>query len=142
MKFNKKIRLTLAATGVLIFSQTVLAETAVIVNPANSVALSESDLKRIFLGKMKKFPGADTVVVVNQPTGSDIKVSFDKALLGKSASQIKAYWAKLVFSGKGNAPQELSSDAEIIKLISENPAMIGYIDAASVTDGVKVVGSY
>lgn len=35
-------------------------------------------------------------------------------------------------------PQALSS-AEIVKLVSENPKYIGYVDASAVTPGVKVV---
>jgi hypothetical protein len=41
-------------------------------------------------------------------------------------------------SGNAQPPQALSS-AEIVKLVSENPKYIGYVDASAVTPGVKVV---
>lgn len=142
MKLNNKIRLVLTTITLLFFSQAAFSEIVVIVNPGNSATLSESDLKRIFLGKMKSFPDGGSILPVNQAAGSEIRESFDKTALSKSSSQMKAYWSKLVFSGKGNPPQELANDAEVIKLVSENPAVIGYIDAGSKTDSVKVVGTY
>jgi ABC-type phosphate transport system substrate-binding protein len=142
MKLNKKIRLVLTTIAMLFFSQTALSEILVIVHPNNKVSLSKSDLKRMFLGKMKKFPDGGTVLPINQAAGSEVKANFDKLALGKSASQIKAYWSKLVFSGKGNPPKELKNDEEVIQLVSENPAVIGYIDAESKTNSVIVVATF
>ncbi len=142
MKLFNKLSITFLLSLLFILAPTVSAEVLVITNPSNSAALTESDVKRIFLGKMKSFPGGGTILSVNQSTSSDVRKTFDKAALGKSPSQMKAYWSKLVFSGKGNPPKELASDAEVIKLVAENPAVIGYIDAASKTSDVKVVASY
>ncbi|MBV1911832.1 MAG: phosphate ABC transporter substrate-binding protein [Kangiellaceae bacterium] len=142
MKYLNRLRSLTIMICLLCFSQIALSEVVVIVNPGNASALTEKDIKRIFLGKMKSFPSGGTILPVNHSASSDIRKSFDKSALGKSASQIKAYWSKLVFSGKGNPPKELPNDAEIVKLVSENPAVIGYIDSANKSDGVKVVGSY
>jgi ABC-type phosphate transport system substrate-binding protein len=67
---------------------------------------------------------------------------FEKKVLNKSASQIKAYWSKLVFTGKGTPPKEVSSDAEVINLIKSNPNLIGYVDESSVTGDVKVIATF
>jgi len=60
-------------------------------------------------------------------------------LLGRSSSQVSAYWSKLVFTGKGIPPKEVSNDAQVIDLVAKNPSVIGYIDKASVTDAVKEI---
>jgi len=60
-------------------------------------------------------------------------------VLKKSASQLKAYWSKLLFTGKGTPPKEIGSDAEMVSLVASNPNMIGFVDAAAVNDSVKVV---
>lgn len=67
-----------------------------------------------------------------------MRTAFDDGIIGKSASQLKSYWSKLVFTGKGTPPQEVSSEDEIKKLVASNPNMIGYIDAANVDSSVKV----
>lgn len=142
MKLSKKTQSILATVSLLLFSQIALSQVTVIVNAANSATLSESDVKRIFLGKMKTYPGAGTVIAVNLTEGSATKSYFDDTLLGKSQSQMKAFWAKSVFSGKGSPPQELASDADIVKLVAENPAVIGYVSTADVPSTVKVVGTF
>jgi hypothetical protein len=67
---------------------------------------------------------------------------FNEKILNKTSSQMKAYWSKLVFTGKGTPPKELLSDKEVIDLVSKNPNMIGYIQKESVTAAVKVVATF
>ena len=79
---------------------------------------------------------------INLSSGNAIRSAFDQAALGKSTNQTKAYWSKLVFSGKGNPPKEVDSEAEVIELVSKNPSLIGYVDSGSVTADVKVVATF
>lgn len=114
---------------------------SVIVHPSNSSALDNKAIKKIFLGKSKSFPGGGSVVPISLDDGSSGATTFNKGMLGKSSSQLKSYWAKLVFTGKATPPQTVANDAEMLALISANPNMIGYIEG----DGdasVKVVASF
>lgn len=52
---------------------------------------------------------------------------------------MKAYWSKLIFSGKAKPLKELSSDSEVLRWMSSTPNAIAYIDASKVDDSVKVV---
>ena len=92
-----------------------------------------------FLGKANSFENGQAAIVFNQKKGSNARKEFEEKMLGKSSSQIKAYWAKRIFSGKGRPPKELASDAEIIAKIAADETVISYIDAKNVTDGVKVI---
>ena len=125
---------------VLLFgSWSVMAETIVIVHPSNTAELTAKSVQRIFLGKEKKFSdGSETIPINHEPT-SEVRADFDASFLRKSSSQVSAYWAKLVFTGKGVPPKEVANDAEVIDLVSKNPSAIGYIDDASLTDAVKQV---
>ena len=115
------------------------AEVAVIVNPSNSSQISDDDIKRIFLGKNKKFSNGNSVQAVNLQSGNAIRTDFEKQALGKSGSQVKAYWSKLIFSGKAKPLKELSSDSDVLSLVASTPNAIAYIDASKVDDSVKVV---
>jgi ABC-type phosphate transport system substrate-binding protein len=130
---------TLAGALLLLFANISMAELVVVVHPSNADALDSKLVQRIFLGKEKKFPSGSETVAVNQSADSSLRQSFDQDVLGRSSSQVSAYWSKLVFTGKGVPPKEVSSDAEVIELVSQNPAVIGYIDRASATDAVKIV---
>ena len=114
---------------------------SVIVHPSNGSDLDKSSISRIFLGKAKSFPGGGQAVPINLADGSSGSADFNDKVLNKSASQLKAYWSKLVFTGKGTPPKTVSSDSEMIALISANPNMIGFIEGGG--DGsVKVVATF
>ncbi|MDM7860477.1 phosphate ABC transporter substrate-binding protein [Alteromonas sp. ASW11-36] len=123
----------------LILSWQAIAETVVIVHPSNSAQIDAKQVQRIFLGKEKKFSDGAESIPVNQIADSSVRSDFDTTVLGRSSSQVSAYWSKLVFTGKGVPPKEVTNDAEVLALVAKNPSAIGYVDAASVDSSVKVV---
>ncbi len=139
--FTALILITLSLTA-LSLSHANNVEIIVVINPDNPVTLSDKEIKRIFLGKMKSYPGGSAILPVNHSSKSDVRKHFDQHALGKSSKQIKAYWSRLMFSGKGNPPKELDNDAKVIELVAENPAVIGYINADSKTERVKAIATF
>lgn len=125
--------------GSMLVSSAAFAEVAVIVNPANSNAVDVDAIKRIFLGKQTDFPDGSSAVAIDQTEGSQVVNEFNSKVLDRSASQLKAYWAKLIFTGKGSPPKKVGSDAEVLKIVSSEPDKIGYVDSASVDGSVKVL---
>lgn len=137
---NFRKALTAIITSVFLLGMTsALAGVAVIVHPSNTSSLSESDIARIFLGKKKSFPSGSEALPIDQNEGSDSRSAFVSTVLKKNDQQIKAYWAQLLFTGKGTPPKSVGGDAEVKQLVAENPNLIGYIDAGSVDASVKVV---
>ncbi|MDO6427596.1 phosphate ABC transporter substrate-binding protein [Thalassotalea sp. 1_MG-2023] len=120
-------------------SFTSFGDVAVIVNPSNTSEISENDISRIFLGKNKSYANGNSVEPVNTKYGNGVRKEFEDKLIGKNKSQMKAYWSKLIFTGKGKPPKELSSDDEIIAFVATNPNAIGYISSEKVNDSVKVI---
>ena len=106
---------------------------AVIVNPKNTGAVSADQISNIFLGKSNELAGVDL------PDGNAVRDAFYHKVTGKDGAQLKAYWAKLVFTGKAQPLKELASDAEVKKFVASNPNAIGYIDKGAVDGSVKVV---
>jgi len=120
-------------------SSLAFAEVVVIVNTGNNSEISDNDIKRMFLGKNKSFSNGESVKAINLKSGNAVRSDFEKKALGKSSSQVKAYWSKLIFSGKAKPLKELASDAEVLSIVSSTPNAIGYIDASKVDGSVKVV---
>jgi ABC-type phosphate transport system substrate-binding protein len=119
------------------------AEVAVIISSANSNAsIASGDITKIFLGKSKKFPDGSQAVPIDQDDGTPARDAFNEKVLGKSDSQLKSYWSRLIFTGKGTPPKQSGSDADVKALIAKNPNMIGYIDASAVDGSVKVVHKF
>jgi ABC-type phosphate transport system substrate-binding protein len=124
------------------FIGTVYADVAVVVHPSNTVALTQEQVSQIYLGRSKSFPDGKSVIVLGQKDSAAAAEEFNTKVLSRSNSQMKAYWSKLIFTGKGTPPQEVESDQALLQLVSSNPNAIGYVDKASVTDKVKVVASF
>jgi ABC-type phosphate transport system substrate-binding protein len=134
--FSKTLTGIAVGCSISLFS---FAEVVLVVHPSNDAALSKKAVQRIFLGKEKKFSNGKEVLPVNQIPSSVARSSFDTDTLGRSSTQIAAYWSKLVFTGKGIPPKELDNDAAVIAIVADNQNAIGYVNSASISDAVKVI---
>lgn len=123
---------------VLTLSFVAFANVAVIVHPSNAATLSQDDINKIFTGRAKNFTDGKAAEPVNLAEAVAVRADFDQKALGRSSSQVKAYWSKLVFTGKGTPPKELASEQEVLDAVAKNPAAIGYVSAGAVTGSVKV----
>lgn len=127
----------------LFLSAQAYAEVSVIVSTNNAnAAIDENTLSRIFLGKTSSFPDGSQSIPVDQNEGAAARDSFNETVLGKNANQLKAYWSRLIFTGKGTPPKESGNDTDIKALVANNPNLIGYIDSSAVDGTVKVVYTF
>lgn len=139
-KINKKW-LTLFVLPMLLFvtSSKLLADVVIVSHPEFSIdSISAKEAKKIWLGKTKQLAGVN-LKPVDQPKGSAARDHFYKTIVRKNEKQLKAYWAKIVFSGKGNPPKTLDSDADVINWVNSTPGAFGYVDSTAVSDSVKVL---
>uniref|UniRef100_A0A486XUQ4 ABC-type phosphate transport system, periplasmic component n=1 Tax=Rheinheimera sp. BAL341 TaxID=1708203 RepID=A0A486XUQ4_9GAMM len=127
----KKLAIFLASSCLVCFSA--FSQVVVVVNPSMNEEITKDEIARVYTGR------SSVLVPVNLKDSDAKRAAFDEKALGRSSAQLKAYWSKLVFTGKGNPPQEVATDADVIAFISNNDYGIGYIDAANVTDKVKVI---
>lgn len=126
--------------ALLLASAVAQAEVVVVTSSKNSVsALTQEQASEIFLGKSASYPGGGKATPVDQAEGSATREEFYTKATGKNASQVKAYWSKLIFTGKGQAPKEVGDAAGVKKALNDNPNAIGYIDKSAVDASVKVL---
>jgi ABC-type phosphate transport system substrate-binding protein len=119
------------------------AEVSVIVSSNNpNASIDQNTVSKIFLGKTKSFPDGTQAVPVDQDDGAAPRNAFNSTVLGKSSSQLKSYWSRLIFTGKGTPPKQSGNDAAVKQLVANNPNIIGYIDSSAVDSSVKVVHKF
>lgn len=118
------------------------AELAVIVHPSNASSMDKDAITRIFLGKSRAFPSGGESIPIAFPEGTPESDEFSQSILGKTPKQLKAYWAKMIFTGKGTPPKQVPTAQEIVNLVANNPNFIGFVPAGSVSGSVKVVGKF
>lgn len=111
-------------------------EIAVIVNRASPAKLSIEQAGNIFLGKANLLPSGVNVLPVDQSESTDIRERFYLKATGKDQTQVRAYWSRLIFTGKGEPPKTVGGNADVRKLVARNPNLIGYIRASDVDDTV------
>ena len=107
------------------------ADIVVIVKPAST--LTKEQISDIYLGKNTNNAPVDL------PESSPIRSDFYTKATGKEASQVKATWARLVFSGKAQPPKELPDAAAVKRAVAADPKAEGYIEKSAVDASVKVL---
>jgi len=135
-------RAGLVISGLVLCLSTAMAEAQVdvVVSASSPVTrLSKAQVADIFLGRTSRFPDGSQAVPIDQIEGAAVRDEFYRELTGKSPAQIKAYWSKIIFTGRGQPPREVLNSAELKKLIAHNPHIIGYMEQSQVDDSVKVL---
>ncbi len=136
--FTQALMMTIASLSIMTAAN---ADPIVVVVSAISpvTKLDKEQVANLFLGKSSSYPDGSAAMPIEQTDATPAHDEFHKSITEKSASQLKSYWSKMIFSGKGTAPKEVASNAELLKLLASNPAMIGYIDKTAVDKSVKVI---
>ena len=117
-----------------------LADVVPVVSAKSSIDhLSKKDLADIFLGRTARSPDGAPVVPVDQDEGSTARDEFYTTFLGKTPAQLRAYWSKIIFTGRGKPPSSVADDVAARKLVATNPNAIAYVERKQLNSTVKAV---
>ena len=131
MKFSIKAAI---AASVVLAGTCAQAEVVVIVNPKHPAAsMTAEQVANVYLGKDASFAPADL------PESASQRNEFYTKVAGKDSAQVKAIWARLVFTGKTQPPKEIGSSADAVKFVAGNDKAIAYVDKGAVDGSVKAV---
>ncbi len=100
--------------------------------------LSRDEVAALFLGKTRY--SNDIVVTPFDSKDKELRDRFYMAVAEMTGIRLKAYWSRIVFSGQGRPPQDLSVSEARAKLIDESGALI-YLPADQVAPNMKIVYS-
>jgi len=133
-------RTSLLAAALTLVSAPAFAGISVIVSAKSAAgALDKDTVAQLYLGKTTALPGGGKAKLYDLADSSAAREHFYQALTGKSASQAKAVWSRLVFSGRALPPSELAGDAAVIQAVAADPNAVGYVDDSAVNASVKAV---
>lgn len=118
----------------------VQADVVAVVAASNPVGpLTRSQVLDIFLSKRAHFPDGSEAVPIDQREGSAARDEFYQRYASMSAAQLKAFWSRIIFTGRGQPPMSVSSSEEEKRRVASELNAIGYIDQSQVDASVKVV---
>ncbi len=126
--------------GVLVAPGAAMADISVIANKNITVdSVTVREAKKIWLGKKRSMQGGGIVKLADLPIGEATRKAFYSSVVKKKEKQLKAYWAKITFTGKGYPPQVFSSESEVVEWVANTPGAMGYVSSAAVNDSVNVL---
>ena len=127
---------------VALSTATAWCQVAVVVGAKSTAnALSPEQAAALFLGKTDQLPGVGVALLLDQPEANPVRDLFYSKVAGKSGSQVKAAWSRLIFSGKATPPKEIPNSVDVKKMVANNQNAIGYIEKSAVDATVKVLYS-
>jgi ABC-type phosphate transport system substrate-binding protein len=131
----------LAGTLVLGLSpMTATADVVVVVSSKSQVVtLSKNQVTDIFLGKSARFPDGSPAIPIDQAEGAAVREEFYNSFAAKSAAQMKAYWSKIIFTGRGQPPKAVLDSDAAKRILAQNPNAIGYLERNLVDSSVKIL---
>lgn len=131
--------LALVLTLLSLLAVTLQAQAITVISNA-SVDRSELELKdvrAIFTMKKRLWSDGQPIqVYVLSPEQSSHR-EFCKNVLGVFPRQLQSIWHRLVYSGTGQAPIELSSEQEMIDVVSSTKGAIGYIKQENTNEQIN-----
>lgn len=135
------LRPLLAAALLALPGHAALATDMVVIVSARSqvASLRPDQVADIFLGQTGHFPGGGEAVALDLGIGSPLRDEFYAKVASKSPALLKAYWTKMIFTGRGRPPREAPDSAAVRKQVADNPALIGYIDRVALDPSVRPV---
>jgi ABC-type phosphate transport system substrate-binding protein len=112
----------------------------VVAKDAGIAAFDAEEAKKLFLGREPQLNGENIVLIFQRqgPTRDE----FESKVVQRTGADLTAYWSKLIFTGKANAPVEAGGDADVKAKVNGTPGAIGYISDGAVDGSVKVLYKY
>jgi ABC-type phosphate transport system substrate-binding protein len=127
-------KLLMTAAAMLLLTRITSAEIVVVVNPKHPAsAMTADEVSAIYLGKNSAF------APVHLPEASAPCSEFYTKVLGRDSAQVKAIWARLIFTGKVQPPKQVDSSTTAVKLVASNDKGIAYVEKSAVDATVKTV---
>jgi len=136
----KSTKYFLAAAAILLWGSMSMraADFKVIANTSVSgSSVSTDDLRDVFLENKDSVSGSHVEPVLQK--GGAAHEAFLRQCVGKSDSLLQTYYRSLVFTGKGEMPKALGSDAEVVAYVAKTRGAIGYVSNATSAEGVKTL---
>lgn len=116
------------------------AEVLVVVSAeAPFTRLTSSDLRDIYLGRRSLIANGVQVVPLDQTEGTAARSEFYIHYTGQTPAQIKAHWARQIFTGRGQPPQALTDSRAVVERLVGDAKALGYIEPSFLDERLRVV---
>jgi hypothetical protein len=101
--------------------------------------MSKDEVINVYMGRNRKLASGINAqpIDIESPIGE--KANFYTVMVDKELSEISSYWARLLFSGQGSPPKQVTNAEQALNIVSNSKGAIAYIDRKKVDKRVKIV---
>ena len=112
----------------------------IVVHPQNPHdGVSRAFLADAFLKKRTDWKDGHRIAPVDQAPDAPVRRHFSKRVLKRSVAAVRAYWQRIIFSGRGVPPPELADETAVLTHVRKHRGAVGYISGSTEPRGVKVI---
>lgn len=120
-------------------ASSVESDVEVVVNDSvQQQVLSVNTVRAIFGMRLRTWPNGRPIRVFVLYDERPLHAAFCKRVLNIFPHQLRLAWDRLVFSGTGQAPNQVGSEEEMRSRIATTPGAIGYLGETTINDSVRV----
>ena len=132
-------RAFLAVAILLLVSLTATAQVAIIANPSvKEYTIERPVVVKLYTLADVKWSDGSSVALFDLKPDHPVRAKMLE-YIGKEPLELRRIWLKAVASGAAKAPEALNTEEEVVEKVAATPGAIGYVSAAKVGKGVKVL---
>jgi len=112
----------------------------IVVNAESGVTrMTRQEAQDIFMGRQRWLASGLVALPVEPVAPVETRARFYRWLVDLPLPQVRAYWARLYFSGQAQPPRQTASDEETLQVVGANKGAIGFIEAGHLDSRVRGV---
>ncbi|MDX9699080.1 MAG: hypothetical protein RBT55_05830 [Rhodocyclaceae bacterium] len=123
----------------LIWATPGLADLAIVTARDSAIETLDRDVaEQLYLGRLNALRDGTSVRLLDLPQGPE-RDRFYQRLIGKNPLQTRAYWSRMVFSGRVRPPRELRTPTAVREALQQDAHLIGYLPEAEITPELRIL---
>lgn len=103
------------------------------------VALSQYELKRLYLGSLITDSSGERIIAFHHAPSSPDRIRFEQRVLGMTPDELATYWIDRKIRGQGGAPKAVSPVDLLQKVVSRMEHSVTYVRMANVLPDLRVI---
>lgn len=112
----------------------------IIVHPGVATAeLSRAQARLVFAGKITRWQDGSLIRVFILPEEAPLHQELCKGVLDLYPYQLRSAWDRIIYTGIGQAPIQVTTETEMRKRVASVPGAIGYIGKVYSHDKVRAL---
>lgn len=115
------------------------ADVVLITNAKSTVtSVTLDQVSNLYLGKTTQWADGTVVSLADLPESSNVRTEF-YGKLGKTSTQVKATWSRIMFTGKGTPPREFNLSNQVKAFVAATPTGVGYVERSAADASVRIL---